>query len=83
MGFGSETETPTYYDAATAQHFVVNGDFVTGYFMTNKYSNVDLLLNGSLGVYGSAYVKAGTQMTVVEGASMNSGLTVSFAFMAS
>lgn len=70
MGFGSETETPTYYDAATAQHFVVNGDFVTGYFMTNKYSNVDLLLNGSLGVYGSAYVKAGTQMTVVEGASM-------------
>lgn len=70
MGFGSETETPTYYDAATAQHFVLNGGFVTGHFMTHKYSNVDLLLDGSLGVYGSAYVKAGTQMTVVEGASM-------------
>ncbi len=70
MGFGSETETPTYYDATTAQHFVLNGGFVTGHFMTHKYSNVDLLLDGSLGVYGSAYVKAGTQMTVVEGASM-------------
>ena len=70
MGFGSETETPTYYDAATAQHFVLNGGFVTGHFMTHKYSNVDLLLDGSLGVYGSAYVKAGTQMTVMEGASI-------------